>query len=250
MQKLLGRMHDACNDAKTLSADLVYTVSSVKRQQLVTANVKLMKPNFAKVEYTYIAEPAFPSLLGCDGDRVCLFTPSSFRADRTFEPGPFDPLLGAQQASALAKGGGSFSFAPADGEASNVRLWDAAPLQAFFNPDWAARQLYASDFSEFNLESPQTIDGVRYDVLYHRFQQGNIAGGASSNFNQRLYVAPDGLIHQYVLEFQSADAKGVQVARLKNVETNEPMDAEDFRLIIDQSEDVEIPAEEPADEEK
>ncbi len=249
LREVLQRMREGCGGAKTLSADFVYAVTEPKRQQLVTAKVKLMKPNFAKVEYTYIAEPAFPSLLGCDGDRVAIFTPSSFRPNRTFKPGPFDPLLGAQQASAKAEGGGSFAFEPAQPDANNVRLWDAAPLQAFFDPAWAARQLYAGGFSQFELETPKTIDGVQYDVLYHRFEQGNIAGGASSAFDQRLYVAPDGLIHLYVLEFKSAGAKGVQVARLKNVKTGEPMDEADFRFEIDQSEDVDIPAEESADDE-
>lgn len=249
MQQVLDRMREACDAAKTLSADFVYTVSEPKRQQLVTAKVKLMKPNFAKLEYAYIAEPAFPSLLGSDGDRVAVFTPSSFLPNRTFKPGPFDPLLGAQQASATAKGGGSFAFQPAEADASNVRLWDAAPLQAFFDPSWAASQLYVCDLSQFRLENPQTIDSVRYDVLYHHFDQGSIAGGASSAFDQRLYVAPDGLIHQYVLEFQSAGAKGVQVARIKNVKTNEPMDAEDFRFEIDQSDEVDMPTEASSDEE-
>lgn len=250
MRQLLDRMGEACDATETLSADLVYTVSEPKRQQFVAAKVKLMKPNFAKVEYTYIAEPAFPSLLGCDGDRVAVFTPSSFLSNRTFKPGPFDPLLGAQQASAKAKGGGSFAFRPVEPDAGNVRLWDAAPVMAFFDPVWAARQLFANDFSEFNLEPRQTIDGVQYDVLHHFFRPGSIAGGARSAFDQRLYVAPDGLIHQYVLEFESAGAKGVQVARLKNVKTNEPFDVADFRFEIDQSENIDIPAEKDSDEEE
>ena len=90
------------------------------------------------------------------------------------------------------------------------------------------RQLYVSDLADLVAEEPVEVDGVLYDVLYHRYTRGNIAGGELSSFNQRLYVAPDGLIHMYVLEFQSAGAAGTQVTRLKNVKLNEPMAADDF----------------------
>lgn len=246
VEGILARMQRGSDATKTLSADLVYSVSSAKRQQLVRGSIELMKPNLAKVVYDYLAEPPFPCLVGCDGQTVCTFTPDSFRRDRTFEPGPFDPLLGARQASGLVGGGGRFNHEPVGEDARQVRLWDAAPLQAFFDPIWAARQLYSPGFEAFELLEPQTLDGVRYDVLYHRYETGNIAGGAGSAFDQRLYVAPDGLIHQYVLEFESAGARGVQVARLKNVETNTPMAVEDFILPRpDESVEIELPSNQP-----
>lgn len=245
LEQIVTRMQRGCESATTLSADLVYSVSSAKRQQLVRGSVRLMKPNLAKVTYDYLAEPPFPCLVGCDGQTVCTFTPASFREDRTFEPGPFDPLLAAREASAIAVRDGRLNYEPAGEGARRVKLWDAAPLQAFFDPIWAARQLYSSGFDAFELLEPQVIDGVRYDVLYHCYQTGNIAGGANSDFDQRLYVAPDGLIHQYVLEFHSAGARGVQVARLMNIETNALMTVEDFGLPrIDESVEIELPGEE------
>lgn len=247
VEEVVERMRAGCESAETLSADLVYSVSSAKRQQLVHGKVKLKKPNLAKLEYSFIAEPAFPSLVGCDGETVCTFTPESFREDRTFEPGPYDPLLCARQASGLAGGGGRFGYEPAGDKASRVKLWDAAPVQAFFDPIWAARQLYSPSFEDFELIEPQTLDGIRYEVLYHRYETGNIAGGANSAFDQRLYVAPGGLIHQYLLEFESAGARGVQVARLKNVETNAEMAEEDFVLPrLDESVEIEQPDNSPA----
>lgn len=229
LQAILQRVEDASADARTLSADLVYTVTSAKQQQMVLGKIQLMKPNYARLTYSYMAQPAFPNLVASDGDKVYSFTPSSFQANRTFAPGPFDSILGAKQASGLAPGGGQFDERSSDAKGGSIVLWDAAPVQAFFDPVNAIYgQLYARDLSDLVAEGPVEIDGVTYDVLYHHFIPGNIAGGESSSFHQRLYVAPDGLVHMYVLEFQSAGAAGTQVARLKNVKLNEPMDAKDF----------------------
>lgn len=228
--KTMKRIDAASHDIKTLSADFVYTVTSARQQQQVVAEVRLMKPNFARIEYTHQAKPAFPAIVASDGADVYTFTPESFdNSSRSFRPGPYDSLLGAKQASGLEPGGGKFRASPAARNGANIRLWDAAPIHAFFDPGEAVtRHLYVSDFSALEAEQPIEIDGITYDVIFHRFSQGNIAGGEGSSFDQRLYVAPDGLIHMYVLEFTSAGARGVQVARLHNVVTNEPMNAEDF----------------------
>lgn len=229
LQEILQRVKDASADARTLSADLVYTVTSAKQQQLVLGKIKLAKPNYARLTYSYMAQPAFPNLVASDGETVYTFTPSSFQENRTFAPGPFDSALGAKQASGLVPGGGRFDEQPSDVSGREILLWDAALIQAFFDPIQAIHgQLYVRDLANLVAEEPVEIDGVLYDVLYHRFIPGNIAGGESSSFHQRLYVAPDGLIHMYILEFQSAGAAGTQVARLKNVKLNEPMNADNF----------------------
>lgn len=229
LDKILHRLQEASENTSTLSADFVYTVTSAKQQQLVLAKVRLKKPNYARITYSYMAQPAFPSLVASDGNEVYTFTPSSFQPNRTFAPGPFDSVLGAKQASGLAPDGGKFKAFPSEADGKDLLLWDAAPIQAFFNPTWAIRrQLYAHDLSELVAEDPVEIEGTTYDVLYHRYLAGNIAGGEQSSFHQRLYIAPDGLIHMYILEFQSAGAGGTQVARLKNVKINEEMSEDSF----------------------
>ncbi|MEN0111125.1 MAG: outer-membrane lipoprotein carrier protein LolA, partial [Planctomycetota bacterium] len=230
--RLVDRVVEASATAATLSADFVYTVTSAKQQQAVTGSVKLAKPNLARFRYEQLLRPAFPAPIASDGERLFTFTPESFdEQTRRFKPGPFDPLLGAAQASGLVPGGGRVDSGPVEASGKNLLLWDFAPVQAFFDAEYAlARNVYVRDRSKLELEKPQTIDGVRYQVLFHRFEPGNIAGGESSAFDQRLYVAPDGLIHMYLLEFTSAGAGGAQMARLKNVRLNEPIDESAFEF--------------------
>ena len=226
------RLVSASAWAKTLSADFVYTVTSAKQQQLVRGEVRMMKPNLARFRYDFMANPAFPSPIAADGEKLYTFTPSSFKSNRTFTPGPYDSLLGAQQASGLIAGGGKITNEKLDPNGRNILLWDAAPIQAFFDPEFAIRRhLYAGDLSELIIEDPVDLDGVAHDVIYHFYRFGNIAGKEKSSFHQRLYVAPDGIIRMYVLEFESAGARGTQVMRLKNVRINEPMDPSEFAFV-------------------
>ncbi|MDP2137038.1 MAG: hypothetical protein Q8J74_04220 [Candidatus Didemnitutus sp.] len=228
VRRLLAHMDAAAQSTTTLSADFTYTVASVKRQQLVVGHARLMKPNFARFTFSYIAEPAFPNLVAVDGEQAFTFTPAGFRPDRTFAPGPFDSALGARQASGLAPGGGKITATKADPVGVDIRLWDAIPLQAFFQTRRALGNLYLRSSDDLWIEGTRELDGVVYTVLNHHFKKGNIAGGEKSEFDQRLYVAPDGRIHMYVLEFSSGGSRGVQIMKLTNIKINEPMTKESF----------------------
>ena len=81
-------------------------------------------------------------------------------------------------------------------------------------------------------EGDQELDGVTYKVLHHHFGGGNIAGGENSDFEQRLYVGPDNLIHMYVLEFTSAGRPGIQIMRLRNIKVNVPMTRSSFAFTL------------------
>src|ERR1019366_2844728 len=143
---LLQRVQTATLAAKTMSADFTYTVSSVKQQQMVAGKLRLMKPNFARLTFSYMARPAFPNLVASDGTNIFMFKPSNFQADRTFAKGPFDSWRGALCASGVLPGGGTISTTPAHPDGLNIHLWDAMPLQAFFDPEMDVRQyLYLSD---------------------------------------------------------------------------------------------------------
>ena len=226
---LLRRIQTTTLAAKTITADFTYTVTSVKQQQMVTGKMRLMKPNFARLTFSYIARPAFPNLVASDGTNIFTFKPSSFLPDRTFAKGPFDSWRGALCASGALPDGGTISVTPAHPDGYNVHLWDAMPLQAFFNPEVAVRQyLYVSNLDELDLDGEQELDGVTYKVLHHRVEGGNIAGGENSDFEQRLYVGPDNLIHMYVLEFTSAGRPGIQVMRLRNIKVNVPLTKSSF----------------------
>jgi outer membrane lipoprotein-sorting protein len=222
---ILKRVQAAYRRTTTLSADFTYTVTSAKRQQVVEGRVLLKKPNLARVTFSYLREPAFPSLVASDGKLFYTFTPDSFNTTtREFTAMPFNPRLGAKQASGLLPGGGTISRSPVTPSGDNLRLWDATTVQAFFDPISAIqRTLFIENPNLLTYEGKQTLNGVTYRVLRHYFPNGNIAGGEDSPFNQWLYIGPDDLIHQYVLEFVSAGKPGVQVARLTNIRTNRPI---------------------------
>jgi outer membrane lipoprotein-sorting protein len=226
---LLRRVEKASLATKTMTADFTYTVAAVDRQQFVAGSVRLMKPNYARIAFSYLAAPAYPNVFASDGQKVYTFTPESFQTDtRTFRPGPFDPLAGARAASGLEAGGGKIEAAPVTPHGMEIRLWDSIAVQAFFDPEEALGYLYSRDPSELKYEGVKTLNGVPYRVLYHRFENGRIAGGAASVFHQRVYVGPDDLVHRYVLEFTSQGRPGIQIMRLDNIHRNAPMTASDF----------------------
>jgi hypothetical protein len=139
--------------------------------------------------------------------------------------------VGAKQASGLLPGGGKISASAVSAGGTELHLWDATPIQAFFDPLEAIRDtLFIADPNMLQYDGRRTIDGVTYRVLRHYFPKGNIAGGEDSPFSQRLYIGPDDLIHQYVLEFVSGGRPGVQVARLRNIRINRPISAASFSL--------------------
>ena len=253
--------------AKTMSADFTYSVASDVRKQEVTGQARLMKPNFARLTFSRMAEPAFPNLIGSDGEFTYTFVPGNFRGgrtrisppinpqyrsltadpsaepglrefptpgqdvppghiftNRTFEPGPHDPVLAAQQASGLA-GGGLIKTERTPPTGFNLKLWDSIALQVFFSFRHGLAYLYQFHHHPENLklEGPQMLDGVTYTVIHYPFADGNIEGGASSPFDFRIFVAPDGLIHRCELHFVSNGQPGLQVMQLRNIRLNEPM---------------------------
>ncbi len=225
---LLQKISTAAAAAQTVSADFTYSVTSVKQQQLITGKVLMMKPNFMRITYDYMARPAFPNPVAADGEKIYTFTPKSFLPNRTFRDAPFDSILGARQASGLVPGGGTYSTSPTSPDGSNIHLWDSIALQAFFNPATALHFLYYSKPGELKSEGQKEINGVTYDVIQHHYVNGNIAGGENSSFEQHVYVNPAGFITMYVLEFTSNGRPGVQVMRLSNIQTNIPLTKADF----------------------
>lgn len=268
---VLARMNAACNSAQTMSADFRYTVESDVRHQEVIGHMQLMKPNYARLTFTRIAEPAFPNLIGSDGRFTYTYVPKNFRGgrlpttlplnpeyrttedpalrvndedanaaptrhdaalggiitNRTFAPGDHDPLLAARQASGLVKGG-IIEKSRTDTRGRNLLLWDSIAIRSFFDVMSGLRALYFSSTSELKVEGMQTINGVTYTVIYHRYTGGNIEGGAASDFDQRVFVGPDNLIHRYELRFTSNGKPGLQIMELTKVRLNQPMKAEDF----------------------
>jgi hypothetical protein len=250
---LLAQITEGNAALTTLSADFAYTVTSTRRQQRITGKVRLMKPNFARITFDAIAEPAFPNVVASDGVLLTTFTPANYRPGSHFSPpapsvdyvggsnmsdtvyrppylvaGPFDPIAAARGASGLTAAGGSFSTGPVLPDGSNIRLWDSILIQSFFNPTAALRFLYARSPDDYRVEAPQTINGTSYNILYHRFANGQIEGGDHSVFNQQLYVAADGIIRRYVLDFTADKKPGTQIMEFTNIKTNEPMTKESF----------------------
>lgn len=232
---LLRRVEAASRAAKTMTADFTYSVTGIKRAQFVTGSIRLRKPNFARIEFSHVAEPAYPNVFASDGKKVYIFTPSNFDArTRTFSrDAGFDPVSGAKSASGLG-GGGKVTTLPAEPDGSNIHLWDSIAIQSFFNVQAGIGYLYHGNISELRYEGEQTLDGVKYRVISHYFANGNIAGKEQSPFWQRLYIGPDDLIHRYVLEFRSGGRPGVQMMRLENIRLNAkaPLTPADFAVPV------------------
>jgi outer membrane lipoprotein-sorting protein len=226
---LMERVQKASQAANTMSADFTYLVTSVKQQQMVVGKMRLMKPNFARLTFSYIAVPSFANLVASDGTNLYTFRLSGFQASKPFAREGFDPWRAAQYASGAQAGGGTYSTTPADPEGLNIHLWDGVPLQAFYDPEYALHQyLYLQHLDELELAEDQEIDGVTYKVLHHHVENGNIAGGEASAFEQHLYIGPDDLIHMYTLEFTSGGRPGLQIMRLRNIKLNVPMTTNSF----------------------
>ncbi len=233
--KLIERVGAATTAAKTITADFTYTVTSVKQQQTIVGKMRLMKPNFSRLTFSYIARPTFPLTFACDGKTRFIFQSDSFKPMSPLAtiPAAFDPVLEAKYASGLLPGGGKITTIEAKTDGSDLHLWDAVPYQAFFGVESAIRNyVYASDLNELDIEKEQKIAGVTYRILHHHFKNGNIAGGESTPFEQRLYIGPDDLIHMHVLEFTSLGRTGIQVMKLTNLKVNAPMKEEDFTFTL------------------
>ena len=226
--KLVDKLAATYLSLQTLSADFTYSVQSKTRHQIVTGHARLMKPNFARLTFERIAEPAYPNLIASDGRQAYTFVPENYSA--SVQPLPsasHNSVLAAQQASGSVAGG-QIKTAPVSHDGKELRLWDSIVLQAFFSVRAASEYFYAGRISLMTIEGTRVIDGVAYTVLYHHLSGGSIAGGAMSDFDQRVYIGPDGLIHMSVLVFQEAGAPGIQMMRLRNIKVNDPMSPESF----------------------
>lgn len=228
---LLRRVEAASRATKTMTADFTYSVTGIKRIQFVRGSVRLMKPNFARMEFSYIAEPAYPNVFASDGKKLYIFTPNNFNTQtRSFTPDPaFTPESGAKAASGMG-GNGKITSTPVRPDGADIRLWDSIAIQSFFDVQEGISYLYHQNVSELRYEGEQTLDGVKYRVISHYFTNGNIPGKETTPFWQRLYIGPDDLIHRYVLEFRSGGRPGVQIMRLENIRRNAqaPLTTADF----------------------
>ena len=226
--KVISKSAEAYADLKTLSADFEYIVRSKTRAQVVRGHARLMKPNFARFTFDRIAEPAYPNLIGSDGKLTHTFVPPGY--NKNVKPVPFpgyDPLRAARQASGLETGG-TIRTARVSRDGRELRLWDSIALQAFFDLNAALEYFYSGRKSFIVVEGTRVVERVRYTVLYNHLSGGSVAGGAMSDFEQRLFIDADGLIKLYTIQFQEAGEVGLQMMRLSNVKVNEPMTAESF----------------------
>lgn len=227
-EKVISKSAEAYTNLKTLSADFEYIVRTKTRAQVVRGHARLMKPNFARLTFERIAEPAYPNLIGSDGKLAYTFVPPGYSKD--VKPAPFpgyDPIRAARQASGLETGG-TIRTAKVSRDGRELRLWDSIALQAFFDLNAALEYFYSGRKSFIVVEGPRVVEGVRYTVLYNHLSGGSVAGGAMSDFEQRLFIDADGLIRLYTIQFQEAGEVGLQMMRLSNIKLNEPMTAGSF----------------------
>lgn len=199
-QEILKKVQAATAAARTMTADFTYSVVSVKRTQRAEGTLKLRRPNAARISFSHLSGAPFARLLASDGKTIW----------------KFDPKQSAYQKQAVSARG------------QGVRLWDAAPIQAFFDVPAAMREcVYVRNPNAVKYAGVESVNGVPYQVLEHRMQ-GVVAGGEVSPFTHRLYVGRDNLIHKHVLLFRSGGQPGVQVCELSNIKTNVPLAASAF----------------------
>lgn len=227
-EKIIAKLASTYGALQTFSADFEYIVRTKTRAQVVRGHARLMKPNFARLTFGRIAEPAYPNLIGSDGKLAYTFVPPGYSKD--VKPAPFpgyDPLRAARQASGL-EAGGTIRTAKVSRDGRELRLWDSIALQAFFDLNDALEYFYSGRKSFIVVEGTRVVEGVRYTVLYNHLSGGSVAGGAMSDFEQRLFIDADGLIKLYTIQFQEAGEAGLQMMRLSNIRLNEPMTADSF----------------------
>ena len=225
--ELLRRVRATSAATRTMTADFEYSVTSVSRQQFVAGSVRLRKPNLARITFSYVAQPAFPTVFASDGKTVYTATSNRFNRAAPYAFVAGDP---AQEGIAASGGAGStVSTEPAAANGSNIRLWDSVAVQAVFDPDEALSYLYFRDVSDLRYAGEKTENGVRYRIIAHTFKNG-ITGGERTPFEQQVYIDPNNRIPRYTLEFRSGGHTGVQVMRLFNIRVNDaaPLTAADF----------------------
>lgn len=226
--KVITKSAEAYANLQTLSADFEYIVRSKTRAQVVRGHARLMKPNFARLTFDRISEPAYPNLIGSDGKLAYTFVPPGY--DKNVMPTPFsgyDPLRAARQASGLETDG-TIRTAKVSRDGHELRLWDSIALQAFFSLNDALEYFYSGRQSFIIVEGTRVVDGELYTVLYNHLSGGSVAGGAMSDLKQRLFLNADGLIKLSTIQFKEAGETGLQMMRLTNIKVNEPMSIGSF----------------------
>jgi len=109
-----------------------------------------------------------------------------------------------------------------DGKKIHVSFSGATPITLFFQPEFLETERRRG--AKLRLLPEETVDGVRYRVLRVSLSERDLEAKV------KVFVGPDGLVHGLDGEGRQAGKQSRQQAWLRQIETNRPMTAEEFRF--------------------
>jgi len=197
VRSLLDKAQKAADADKTLTANFSYVVNDpvggVKKD---IGTVKLMKPNYAAISYN----TGLPTATEIHSDGQSLWNYHSAT--------------------------NSYTKKDADPQGKNVNVWRLITVGGFFDVyTWVRQGIYA-DPSELHYIGQQTIDDTVYQVIEHKMV--GTMHGQSVPFDQKLYIAPDHLIHRFTMDFTIDGKPGTEYADLTSIHLGSPMQPADF----------------------
>ncbi len=197
VRSLLDKAQEAADADKTLTANFSYVVNDpVGGLKKDIGTVKMMKPNYAAISYN----TGLPTATEIHSDGQSLWNYHS--------------------------GTNSYTKKDADPQGKNVNVWRLITVGGFFDVyTWVRQGIYA-DPSELHYIGRQTIDDTVYQVIEHKMV--GTMHGQSVPFDQKLYIAPDHLIHRFTMDFVIDGKPGTEYADLTNISLDSPMQPADF----------------------
>lgn len=157
-----------------------------------------MKPNFATISYSAGAGLPAATEIHSDGQTVWNYKPKT----------------------------NQYTSQAADPRGANINVWRLITVGSFFSVDTWVRQGIYADPSELHYIGRQTIDGTEYQILEHKMI--GTMYGKDVPFDQKLYIAPDHLIHRFTMSFVVDGKPGTEYADLTNISLGAPMQTADF----------------------
>lgn len=185
---LLKEVNAATAAAHTLSADFTI-VWRFRGERRTEGTVKLMKPNFARIEFS---EPGALSTFS-DGNTV-------WEISRELNQASYRKRMASPQGS-------------------NIEWLPMLPVNAFFDASFFSRDEFGGATPTF--AGRETVDGVPYSVI-----QAVVDKPATMTI--KLYIGADSLVHRVTTEAPVDDEFFKTEAVFKNIKTGAVMPATDF----------------------
>ena len=197
---LLRQMQVATAQAKTLTADFTRIYSNGKRVQ---GQVRLMKPNFARIAYRSPAPGGATIYAASDGKTLWRF-----------------PYIGKKE----------YEVEDVDPRAEGLVRWvEGKPIQFFFG---FKANYWDGPAIKIEYKGREVWNGIRYNIIQTTYDSSKDAeyGGQYGKLRYivKLYISPRHMLHRYVYTLISQNGKSSGEFGLSNVRVNVPLRKRDF----------------------